>query len=76
MTEKPIPFIWVGAWRALNSVIMSYEEYEKYHRITHEFWGGYVRHKTMYRKVYNGQNAVIDDAYIAESHMLMMYVHC
>ncbi|MGM8216267.1 VanW family protein [Bacillaceae bacterium W0354] len=63
----------VGEWRAINPVVMSYEVYEKDHKITHEHWGGYVRHNTIYRKVYNGQNEWIDDEYITENHALMMY---
>ncbi|MFC4560053.1 VanW family protein [Virgibacillus kekensis] len=63
----------VGEWRAINPEIRTYEVYEKDHKITHEHWGGYVRHNTIYRKVYNGQGKQIDDEYITENHALMMY---
>ncbi|CQR48238.1 Vancomycin B-type resistance protein VanW [Paraliobacillus sp. PM-2] len=63
----------VGEWRAINPETMTYEVYEKDHRITHEHWGGYVRHNTIYRKVCNGQGEQIDDEYITENHALMMY---
>jgi len=63
----------VGEWRAINPETMTYEVYEKNHRITHEHWGGYVRHNTIYRKVFNGQKELINDEYITENHALMMY---
>lgn len=63
----------VGEWRSLQPKTMTYEVYEKDHRITHEHWGGYVRHNTIYRKVYNTQDKQIDDEYITENHALMMY---
>lgn len=63
----------IGEWRALKPEIMTYEVYEKNHKITHEHWGGYVRHNTIYRKVFNGKREQIDDEYITENHALMMY---
>ncbi|MRH43834.1 vancomycin resistance protein [Aquibacillus halophilus] len=63
----------VGEWCAEYPEIMSYQVYQKDHRITHENWGGYVRHNTIFRKVFNGQNELVDDEYITENHALMMY---
>lgn len=63
----------IGEWRSQDPEVMSYEVYEKHHRITHEHWGGYVRHNTIYRKVLNSQGEQIDDEYITENHALMMY---
>ncbi|SES18052.1 vancomycin resistance protein VanW [Gracilibacillus ureilyticus] len=63
----------VGEWRAINAEPMTYEVYQKSHRITHEHWGGYVRHNTIYRKVFNGKREQTDDQYITENHALMMY---
>ncbi|MBB6452656.1 vancomycin resistance protein VanW [Salirhabdus euzebyi] len=63
----------VGEWRTNIPEMMSYEIYQKDHKITHETWGGYVRHNTIYRKVFNGQNELLDDEYITENHALMMY---
>ncbi|WP_232318155.1 VanW family protein [Salisediminibacterium beveridgei] len=62
-----------GEWRSVLPPSMTYEVYQKDHRITHEHWGGYVRHNTIYRKVFNGQGKQIDDEYITENHALMMY---
>lgn len=63
----------VGEWRALQPQTMTYEVYEKHHRITHEHWGGYVRHNMIFRKVYNTDGIEIDDEYVTENHALMMY---
>lgn len=63
----------VGQWRTTENPIYRYEVYEKEHSITHEYWGGYVRHNLIHRKKYNLQNDLIDDEYITENHAIMMY---
>ncbi|WP_102026704.1 VanW family protein [Salirhabdus sp. Marseille-P4669] len=63
----------VGEWRVSTPPITSYEVYEKDQKFTFEHWGGYIRHNTIYRKVFNSQNEQIDDEYITENHALMMY---
>ncbi len=63
----------VGQWRMEEKPIYRYEVYEKKHSITHEYWGGYVRHNVIHRKKYDLQNNLIDDEYVTENHALMMY---
>ncbi len=63
----------VGEWRAIEKEFHTYEVYEKEHKISHEYWGGYVRHNLIYRKKYNLDNELIDDEYITENHAIMMY---
>lgn len=63
----------IGEWRTKNPPIHTYEVYEKDHVITQEFWGDYVRHNLIYRRVYNLNNECIDDQYITENHAIMMY---
>lgn len=63
----------VGEWRAEIPQIKTYEVYEKEHWITHEFWGGYVRHNKIYRKVYNTEKILLEDEFITENHAIMMY---
>ncbi|MBO8155543.1 MAG: VanW family protein [Bacillaceae bacterium] len=63
----------VGEWRSAEPSLTAYKVYEKEHSITHEYWGGYMRHNTIYRKVFNMQGEQIDDEYITENHALMMY---
>lgn len=62
-----------GEWRTFNKVDTKYEIYEKKHWITHEFWGGYVRHNLIYRKVFDGEGLQIKDEYVTENHAIMMY---
>ncbi|OAT85093.1 vancomycin resistance protein [Bacillus sp. MKU004] len=63
----------VGEWRAAAPALTRYEVYEKEHRISHEYWGGYLRHNQIFRKVFNRAGAQIDDEFITENHALMMY---
>ncbi|MFA9556855.1 VanW family protein [Evansella sp. AB-rgal1] len=63
----------VGEWRADVPPTRSYDVYEQDHRITFEYWGGYVRHNKIHRKVYNMGNVQIDDEFITENHAIMMY---
>ncbi|MGM9950080.1 MAG: VanW family protein [Lysinibacillus sp.] len=50
-----------------------YEVYEQDHSITLEYWGGYVRHNRIHRKVFNGDNEQLRDEFITENHAIMMY---
>ena len=34
--------------------------------------GGNIRHNTIFRKVYNGQDEEIDDEYVTDNHAIMM----
>lgn len=63
----------VGEWRADQKPSQVHEVYEKEHWITEEYWGDYVRHNLICRKVYTTQGELIDDQYITENHSIMMY---
>ncbi|CAG9620504.1 VanW family protein [Sutcliffiella rhizosphaerae] len=62
-----------GEWRTESLPIISYKVYEKEHFITPAYWGGYLRHNIIHRKVFNNQNQQVDDQYITENHAIMMY---
>lgn len=62
-----------GEWRTVYPYDRTYKVYEKSHSITHECWGGYVRHNTIHRKTFNEQGNFVDDEYITENHAVMMY---
>lgn len=62
-----------GEWRSTAEMKLKYEVYEREHHISHEFWGGYVRHNTIYRKQYSCDDILLKDEFIAENHALMMY---
>ncbi|MFJ7727285.1 VanW family protein [Neobacillus sp. NPDC097160] len=63
----------VGEWRADVPQTRTYEVYEKEHWITQEYWGGYARHNTIQRKVYNLNQELLEDEYITENNAIMMY---
>lgn len=62
----------IGEWRVNNIPTFSYKVFEKNHSITHEFWGGYVRHNTLYRERYD-KNNIVTEEFITENHAIMMY---
>ncbi|QYR24379.1 VanW family protein [Paenibacillus sp. sptzw28] len=62
-----------GEWRALTKPLHTYEVYEKDHLISQQYWGGYVRHNTLFRRVYSRDGQLAGDEYITENHALMMY---
>ncbi len=47
--------------------------FEKDHHITHEWWGAYLRHNTLFRRIYSGKGAAPEEEFIAENHAIMMY---
>jgi len=64
----------------LNGVIYSstphyfqYKVYEDCHEISHQHWGGYVRHNEIRRKILSLQGNYIEDEFICENNALMMY---
>lgn len=63
----------VGEWRTLKKPTHTYRVYEKEHMISHEYWGGYIRHNLIYRELFNIYGDKIDDQYITQNHALMMY---
>ena len=63
----------VGSFRSDVPQLYTYQVYEKEHRMDSEYWGGYSRHNTLYRKVYDVNRVEVADEYITENHALMMY---
>lgn len=63
----------VGEWRTINEGNFNYKVYEKEHYINQEFWGGYTRHNSIYRKVFTKDEVFLKDEYITENHAIMMY---
>ncbi len=72
--------VWVGEsslfgeWRCGHENFYSYEIYEIDHHITHEWWGGYMRHNRIDRRIYDAhQDQVGQDEIVVENHAVMMY---
>lgn len=63
----------VGEWRLEKPPLHQYKVYEKEHSITPAYWGGYLRHNLIHRKVINLKGEEVDDQYVTENHAIMMY---
>ncbi|TVX96301.1 VanW family protein [Cohnella terricola] len=62
-----------GEWKTINESTLSYEVYEKEHKISQEYWGGYIRSNSLYRRTMNRYGELISDEWITENIALMMY---
>ncbi|MGH1019686.1 VanW family protein [Bacillus mycoides] len=63
----------VGEWRTAYPQLYQYEVYEKEHSIQSAYWGGYIRHNVIQRRVYSQQKQFVEDQYVTENHAIMMY---
>ena len=52
---------------------VNYAVFEKEHCITHEIWGGYVRHNRIFRKEFDVNGRQLDDYEVTQNHATMMY---
>jgi len=62
-----------GEWRCEQPLPQKYEVYESDHLITQEWWGGYMRHNVIRRKILDFDNNQIEDDFVTENHAIMMY---
>jgi len=62
-----------GAWMCNHPPEFKYEVYEKEHIMQSQFWGGYTRHNSIYRKKYDQYDNLLDDEFVVENHAIMMY---
>lgn len=62
-----------GEWRCEQPCPFKYGIYESEHYINQEWWGGYMRHNIIKRKVLDHNNNEISDDYITENQAIMMY---
>ncbi|MCI6255405.1 MAG: VanW family protein [Clostridiales bacterium] len=62
-----------GAWYADQPQEHRYEVYEKEHAIQGEYWGGYTRHNSPFRRVFDQAGNQVGDEFITENHAIMMY---
>lgn len=62
-----------GEWRCEQPRTQKYEVYESKHLISQEWWGGYLRHNAIRRRVFDLDDQQIGDDFITENHAIMMY---
>lgn len=63
----------IGDIRSNSPKYLQYEVFEKSAEISHEYWGAYLRHNEIWRRVYDLKGHKLLDEYICENHALMMY---
>lgn len=62
-----------GEWRCEQPCPFKYKVYESEHLITQEWWGGYMRHNVIRRKIFDRNGNEIADNFVTENHAIMMY---
>ena len=62
-----------GAWYASAPQVLRYEVYEREHRFQGEYWGGYTRHNTVFRRAFDLDGVQVADELVCENHAVMMY---
>ena len=63
----------VGEWASNRPPKVRYEIYEKEQSIREESWGGHTRHNRLHRKIFDMDNTLIGDEFVAENHAIMMH---
>lgn len=64
----------VGKWLSSETIPFSYTIYEKEHAIHQEWWGGYIRHNTIYRTLSDTMSGdFVRDEFVTENNAIMMY---
>ena len=79
-TDQPFQLrVWVGEthlegeWRGLELPKQSYQVIEKNPRIDQAAWGGYVRHNTLWRRVFNANGSLEREEFLFANDAIMMY---
>lgn len=62
-----------GAFHVASPPESRYEIMEKEHIIRGEYWGGFSRHNKLYRRVFDGDGALLKEELVVENSALMMY---
>ncbi len=63
-----------GSWLADTEATVQYTILEKEHTITHEWWGGYVRHNELWKvgtDISSGD--MVSEECVAQNHAILMY---
>ena len=66
----PLP---AGAMTTRPEKPLSVVREEKEHEIRGEYWGGFTRHNTLFRRVLGMDGAELGEEFITENHAIMMY---
>lgn len=78
-TDKYQLILWLddnylnGSWYSSGKPLLNYKVYESEHRITSQWWGGYIRHNVLKRKIFDSTGQLIDDEFVCSNEAVMMY---
>ena len=63
-----------GSWRCDVKQHHKFEVFEKDHSIKQEYWGGYSRHNSIWRKRLDVHTSeILGEEFITDNHAIMMY---
>lgn len=62
-----------GEWRSILPPEVTFRIFEKDTRIDQASWGGYIRHNTLYRKVYDHTGQFLEEQFLFTNDAIMMY---
>ena len=62
-----------GEWRAMRPPEHCYEVVERDARMDQASWGGYIRHNSLYRNVYDLQGRLLETQHLFDNDAIMMY---
>ena len=62
-----------GEIKSNQAKYLCYEIYESSHEITQGYWGGYIRHNAIDRRVFDLEKNLLESQSVCENHALMMY---
>lgn len=62
-----------GEWRSVSAPEVAFEIIEKDARIEQAFWGGYIRHNALYRKVFDCTGQFLEEQFLFTNDAIMMY---
>lgn len=62
-----------GEWRSTREPEYHYEVVETEHSMTHEYWGGYMRHNKISRNIYTPDGEFVREEFVTANDAIMLY---
>jgi len=62
-----------GAWRAMTPLEYRYQIVERNARMEQAFWGGYVRHNELFRRIFTPDGELVREEFLFANDAIMMY---
>ena len=62
-----------GAWQAMTPPEYRYQIVERNARMEQAFWGGYVRHNELFRRIFTPDGELVREEFLFANDAIMMY---